>query len=49
MNLFDKDTYQALLQKKKKIESTTLKEFFNNLKNHGKQEKKLQPKVLQGI
>ena len=28
MNLFDKDTYQALLQKKKKIESTTLKEFF---------------------
>ena len=28
MNLFDKDTYQALLQKKKKIESSTLKEFF---------------------
>ena len=28
MNLFDKDTYQALLQQKKKIESTTLKGFF---------------------
>ena len=28
MNLFDKDTYQALLQKKKKLESTTLKELF---------------------